>query len=615
MLLSLQKSKILNEIWKKRVKQKDCGKEEYLAVERIIEKFIEQKKDFGEAYHKLGNIYYRRKFYEEAKRNYKKALDIEEWFLCSIDANRFESMLNQAASSNANIPEDLKDLFNTKCFPISKEAKVGNVKGDRWKITDGEKIYNLKKEDEWINIYQEDTQDKAWCYHDRGYLLYRTGVYKDAVVNYDKAIETAETAKNDKLIAWFKKDRGTARMKLKLYDNAEEDFRKALDLIKKDRDKAYVYNALGRLYYRKKLYEKARKKLEQAKEHNPDLDKVYNNLGLLDLEKGSYENAKNHFQKAIEMDKSEKKECENLAAAHLNLGDVFFNKGKFDEAEKEYTEAIRIDRNSAEAYYSLGNLAAKNKEKERAEKLYGEALRINPDYTKARTALEALDLPKEAGVDWWNWWFRGSEKWKHGRKPTGTLLIIALFCIICIIGFITLMPLVGTLMPPGNVTYVHKNDTSFSYQKISIENSFSVDAKFENDLNNQSISKELENRFKTKGFPISESKNATVTEEKDNKWVMADGEKIYIVEKVDGKLIVYKGSIDEIKKEITETFSNATTPRTGTIPSSSIWTLIGLAVFIFIILIFPQLKKGSVSIGEFKFEVETKDAGTSDIAK
>ncbi|RCV64054.1 hypothetical protein C5S53_10625 [Methanophagales archaeon] len=177
------------------------------------------------------------------------------------------------------------------------------------------------------------------------------------------------------------------------------------------------------------------------------------------------------------------------------------------------------------------------------------------------------------------------------------------------------MPLVGTLMPPGNVTYVHKNDTTFSYQKITIENSFRVDAKFENDLNNQSISKELENIFKTKGFPISESKNATVTEEKDNKWVMADGEKIYIVEKVDGKLIVYKGSIDEIKKEITETFSNATTPRTRTIPSFSIWHLIVLTGFIFIILIFPQRKKGSVSIGEFKFEVETKDAGTSDIGK
>lgn len=675
----------LNKIWKKRVKQKDCGKEEYPAVERIIDKFIEWEKNFGEAYHKLGNIYYRRKFYEEAKSNYKKALKIEEW---------------------------------------------------------------------------EKEEDKAWCYHDLGYLLYGAREYKDAVDNYNEAIKIAKKLKKEKSIAWFYIDLGTARMKSGRYEAADKAFVDALSLIKKDKDKAYVYNALGRLYYRKRLYEEARKKLEQAKEHNPDLDKVYNNLGLLDLEAGSYENAKLCFQKAIEMDKSEKKfffclaekdariflfnleqeikvpedgivpinselykkfvhigeplsdnaklstidkkswvivdgedrywiekndnalkvykvllkdgpiepelknqleekglplpadstvnkengkwvitdkekkeiycivrkedgklniyakkKCENLAAAHLNLGDVFFKEGKIKDAGKEYEEAIRIDRNSAEAYYSLGNLAAKNEEKERAEKLYGEALRINPDYTKARTALEALDLPKEAGVDWWSWWFRRYGEWPKRRKFTGGLLIIALLCIIGIIGFITLMPLVGTLMPPGNVTYEHKNDTTFSYQKISIENSFSVDAKFENDLNNQSISKELENTFKTKGFSISESKNATVTKEKDNKWVIADGEKIYIVEKVEGKLIVYTGSVEEIKKEITETFSNATTPRTETIPSFSIWTLIGLAVFIFFILIFPQLKTGSVSIGEFKFEIETKDAGTSDIAK
>lgn len=218
-------------------------------------------------------------------------------------------------------------------------------------------------------------------------------------------------------------------------------------------------------------------------------------------------------------------------------------------------------------------------------------------------------------MDWWDWWLRGSRTWRHRRQLIGGLLIIAL---LGIIGFITLIPLVGTFMPSGNVIYEHKNDTTFSYQRTSIKNLFDIDAKFEKDLNNSNnsnISANLTKIFKTKGFPISKSENATVRKEKDDDWVITDGEKIYIVEKEDGKLIVYKGSIEEIEKKITQTFSNATTPRTGTIPSSSIWTLICLAVFIFIILIFPQLKKGTVSIGEFKFEVETKDAGTSDIAK
>jgi hypothetical protein len=67
---------------------------------------------------------------------------------------------------------------------------------------------------------------------------------------------------------------------------------------------------------------------------------------------------------------------------------------------------------------------------------------------------------------------------------------------------------------------------------------FSIDAKFENDLNNGNISPELEDIFKTKGFPISISETATVT--KDDKWVITYGEKIYVVKKEDGNLNIYK---------------------------------------------------------------------------
>lgn len=67
---------------------------------------------------------------------------------------------------------------------------------------------------------------------------------------------------------------------------------------------------------------------------------------------------------------------------------------------------------------------------------------------------------------------------------------------------------------------------------------FSIDVKFENDLNNGNISPELEDIFKTKGFPISISETATVT--KDDKWVITYGEKIYVVKKEDGYLNVYK---------------------------------------------------------------------------
>jgi tetratricopeptide (TPR) repeat protein len=453
-----KKVKKLKEIWKKRVSEKECGKEEYLEAEKIFKKFIdiEPNKDFAEAYHKLGNVYYGLKFYEEAKENYEEALK-KEW---------------------------------------------------------------------------EDKDDKAWCYHDLGYLLYGAGKHKEAVKNYEEAIKIAEKA-------WFYNDLGAALMKLEKYEEALKAFDRALMLSEIDKDRAYVNNGLGRLYYRKGLYKNAREKLELAKKQNPELDEVYNNLGLLDLKEGLYGNAKKNFQEAINLDKNRKKECENLSEAHLNLGSVFFSEGKYEEAEDEYEYAIKIDRDFAEAYYSLGNVCVKkwekegkkeDKEKERAERLFKKALRIKPDYTEAREALDSLKEKKEG--DWWDWWFSRSRqsRWKickkiSGRKIVGGLLI---FFLIGIIVFLMALIVLG--------------------EKIGI-------AKIEK--------------------------------------------------------VIISNLTQNLTGNVTQTFSNITTTTTSPI---TIWPLIGLAALIFIILIFPQLKKVAVGVGGFKFEVETKDAGTGRIS-
>ena len=62
---------------------------------------------------------------------------------------------------------------------------------------------------------------------------------------------------------------------------------------------------------------------------------------------------------------------------------------------------------------------------------------------------------------------------------------------------------------------------------------------FEGDLNNGIISEDLKKKFETEKVPLSE--NAMVTKEKEDKWVITDGEKIYIVRKEDAKLNIYDG--------------------------------------------------------------------------
>ena len=67
---------------------------------------------------------------------------------------------------------------------------------------------------------------------------------------------------------------------------------------------------------------------------------------------------------------------------------------------------------------------------------------------------------------------------------------------------------------------------------------FSIDTGAENDLNENIIPENLKDRFKTKGFPLSD--NATVTKEKENKWVISDKERTYIIRREEGELNIYE---------------------------------------------------------------------------
>ena len=87
---------------------------------------------------------------------------------------------------------------------------------------------------------------------------------------------------------------------------------------------------------------------------------------------------------------------------------------------------------------------------------------------------------------------------------------------------------------------------------------FSIDtAVLEKNLNKGVISENLKKIFKSKGFPLSD--NATIRKEKEDKWVITNGKKIYIVEKEDGKLNIYqKSKVEFIEKDVVEFLENYT---------------------------------------------------------
>ena len=82
--------------------------------------------------------------------------DDEEYFWFSIDIDeKLEDELN-----NESIPKGLKEEFDKRGLPLSKDASLEKKEDNEWRITDGKKIYDLKKEDEKLNIYINNTESE-----------------------------------------------------------------------------------------------------------------------------------------------------------------------------------------------------------------------------------------------------------------------------------------------------------------------------------------------------------------------------------------------------------------------------------------------------------------------
>jgi hypothetical protein len=71
-------------------------------------------------------------------------------------ADNFKDVLN-----NLNISDDLREKFKTGGFPISENAIVTKEDDEKWVITD-ERIFIVRKEDEKLNIYSEQPDEKVY---------------------------------------------------------------------------------------------------------------------------------------------------------------------------------------------------------------------------------------------------------------------------------------------------------------------------------------------------------------------------------------------------------------------------------------------------------------------
>jgi tetratricopeptide (TPR) repeat protein len=125
-------------------------------------------------------------------------------------------------------------------------------------------------------------------------------------------------------------------------------------LLNQAKIRAVVYSNRGTAHLNMEEYDQAIQNYDKAIELNPNLAIAYNNRGNAYEDKGEYDRAIQDYDKAIELNP-------NLAIVYNCRGNVYVDKGKYDQAIQDYNKAIELDPENAEFYTNNRKLAEKLK--------------------------------------------------------------------------------------------------------------------------------------------------------------------------------------------------------------------------------------------------------------
>ncbi len=153
--------------------------------------------------------------------------------------------------------------------------------------------------------------------------------YSAAAAAYDRALEFTEEGAPSQ---WFMLyARGIARERMDRWDDAEADFRKALELRP---DQPQVLNYLGYSLVEKQIkLDEALDMIQRAVAAQPERGYIVDSLGWVLYRLGRYEEAVAHMEKAVELMPVD-------PVVNDHLGDVYWAVGRKREAEFQWKRAL-----------------------------------------------------------------------------------------------------------------------------------------------------------------------------------------------------------------------------------------------------------------------------------
>lgn len=170
-------------------------------------------------------------------------------------------------------------------------------------------------------------------------IIYRDlNLYNKAIDSYNTALRISEHAFLSLLLGW-------AYYNINDFDKSEETFKSVLSLttVKKNPSLiAETHYGLGNVYFKKKLYKKAKNSLEKAISIKPAYAAAYFRLGMIYEEEGNIRQALENYEKVLKYDY-------NFSEVRFYLARLYLQEKSYEKAFKQYNKLSNLDPKNIEA--------------------------------------------------------------------------------------------------------------------------------------------------------------------------------------------------------------------------------------------------------------------------
>jgi len=385
-----------------------CGK--YKEAQRDFDEAIQFNEKDIETFYNLGFSHYSTKKYEEAIKNFEAVLKINPNDVYAF-ANKgiilHASGLKNKMSGNDSIAkenfEEAKGNFK-KALQLDPKCTLAHNRLGRLYLTQRKFNEAAKEFEKAIGINNKD----IFAHNNLGLIHYRQNRFKEALIEFNKVVEV--DSENNFALHFISKIHETQRRDESLKTKGKllyhkKKYREAIlefSEIKEDsQEYANALKGIGNCYYRLKEYQKALNAYNEALRINPYYTDIYYNCGIVFNAKGEYAKSIESYQKVIELNPK-------YYLAYNNRGYAFYKIGRYKEALEDFNKCLEISKNEIKKdyYNALSNkgivLLRLGYYKE-ARKILSRTVEIYPSFDEAwyhkglvHFSLEEFDKAEEA---------------------------------------------------------------------------------------------------------------------------------------------------------------------------------------------------------------------------